>query len=317
MEVSSHALVMGRVDGVRFDVAVFLNFGRDHLDFHHDLQSYFAAKASLFSPDRAGVALLNIDDPAIAGWQGSVQIPVRTFSPAGVEADWRCSEVVLRPDGSDFQLIGPDGRRTAVGLRLPGDFNVANAVGALAAAGEAGLDVPAVAAGMARVESVSGRLERIDVGQPFAVVVDYAHKPDAVRAVLRALRDVTPGRLVIVLGAGGDRDPGKRRLMGAAAAELADVVVVTDDNPRSEDPAAIRAALVSAARAFPVQVHEVADRRAAIAWAVDLARAGDTVLVAGKGHETGQEVGGRILPFDDRVVAREILGALARTAATS
>ncbi len=317
MEVSSHALVMGRVDGVRFDVAVFLNFGRDHLDFHHDLQSYFAAKASLFTAERAGVAVLNVDDPAIAGWQGSVQIPVRTFSPAGVEADWRCSDVVLRPDGSDFQLIGPDRRRTAVGLRLAGDFNVANAAGALAAAGEAGLDVPAVAAGLARVESVSGRLERIDEGQPFAVLVDYAHKPDAVRAVLRALRDVTPGRLVIVLGAGGDRDAGKRGLMGAAAAELADVVVVTDDNPRTEDPALIRAALLAGASAGPVQVYEVADRRAAIEHALGLARAGDSVLVAGKGHETGQEVAGRILPFDDRAVVRQILGRLSGTASTS
>ncbi len=161
---------------------------------------------------------------------------------------------------------------------------------------------------------MDGRLERIEAGQGFGVVVDYAHKPDAVSAALGALRLVTAGRLIIVLGAGGDRDPGKRELMGAAAARLADVLVVTDDNPRSEDPAAIRTALLAGARGGSAETHEVADRRAAIGLAMRIARTGDTVLVAGKGHETGQEVAGRVLPFDDRVVVRELLAGLTGTA---
>jgi UDP-N-acetylmuramoyl-L-alanyl-D-glutamate--2,6-diaminopimelate ligase len=308
--------VMGRVDGVRFDVAVFLNFGRDHLDFHHDVEHYYAAKASLFTAERARRALLNVDDPSVAPLQETVDIAVSTFSASGRAADWRCSEVVLRADGSDFRLTGPDGRRTSVSVRLAGDYNVANAAAALASVGEAGLDVAAAAAGLAQVETVGGRLERIDAGQPFVVVVDYAHKPDAVNAALRTLRVVTTGRLLVVLGAGGDRDPGKRELMGAAAARLADVLIVTDDNPRTEDPARIRAALLAGAQSGNAVVHETGDRRAAIAQALGLARPGDTVLVAGKGHETGQEVAGEVLPFDDRVVVREILGTLARKAPT-
>jgi len=328
MEVSSHALVLGRVDGVRFDVAVFLNFGRDHLDFHQDVEHYFEAKASLFTTDRARLALLNVDDPSVAPLRDVVDIPVHTFSPSGAPADWRCTDVVLRADGSDFTLTGPGGRETPVSTRLPGDFNIANAAAALAAAGEAGLDVRGVAAGMARVETVGGRLERIEAGQPFAVVVDYAHKPDAVTAALRALRAMTTGRLLVVLGAGGDRDPGKRELMGAAAARLADVVVVTDDNPRNENPAAIRGALLAGARGAAaargddvgpggVEIHEVANRRAAIERVLRAARSGDTVLVAGKGHETGQDVGEVVLPFDDRQVVRGLLGVLLQTGADS
>ncbi|MEJ7629689.1 MAG: UDP-N-acetylmuramoyl-L-alanyl-D-glutamate--2,6-diaminopimelate ligase [Nocardioidaceae bacterium] len=320
VEVSSHALVMGRVDGVRFDVAVFLNFGRDHLDFHRDVDDYFEAKAGLFSSGRTRRALLNADDPSVAALGKRLDVPVRTFSPSGEVADWRCREVRLRADGSDFVLAGPDDVETAVSISLAGDFNVANAGAALAAVGEVGLEVGAAAAGIARVEAVSGRLERIDVGQSFAVVVDYAHKPDAVTAALRALRAVTPGRLLVVLGAGGDRDPGKRELMGAAAVRLADLVVVTDDNPRTEDPAQIRAALLAGARAAAgptVEIREVGDRRAAIERAIRAARPGDTVLVAGKGHETGQDVAGRVLPFDDRVVVREILRAPAGTGAGS
>jgi UDP-N-acetylmuramoyl-L-alanyl-D-glutamate--2,6-diaminopimelate ligase len=313
MEVSSHALVMGRVDGVRFDVAVFLNFGRDHLDFHRDVDDYFAAKASLFTPERAALALLNVDDPAVAGLRDSLAIDVRTCSAAGSTADWQAVDVGLGPDGSEFSLVTPSLEEVTVALRLAGDFNVSNALAALAAAGEAGFDVRSLAAGLATVASVRGRLERIDVGQPFQVVVDYAHKPDAVEAVLRTLRSVTEGRLIIVLGAGGDRDPGKRELMGAAAARLADVLVVTDDNPRGENPAAIRAALVEGARSpaggpDPADLHEVGDRRQAIALALRLARPGDAVLVAGKGHETGQEISGQVVPFDDAAVVRELLG---------
>ena len=189
---------------------------------------------------------------------------------------------------------------------------MANALCAIAALGEAGFDTGAVAAAMGESGGVPGRLEQVDAGQDFLAVVDYAHKPDAVTAALNALRPLTKGRLIVVLGAGGDRDPGKRPMMGEIAARLADVLVVTDDNPRSEDPAAIRAELVAGAEAVTgprAELHEVGDRRAAVALAVRLAEAGDTVVVAGKGHETGQEVAGTVHPFDDRVVLREELAA--------
>ncbi|MGI8700963.1 MAG: UDP-N-acetylmuramoyl-L-alanyl-D-glutamate--2,6-diaminopimelate ligase [Nocardioidaceae bacterium] len=324
MEVSSHALVLHRVDGVVFDVAAFVNFGRDHLDFHGDVEHYFAAKASLLTPQRAKLALLNLDDPAVARLRSRLEVPVRTFSATGADADWRCADVDLGADGAQFTVLGPAGVRTRVTSRLVGDFNVANALAALAAAGEAGFDVPSAAVGLGQVTSVGGRLERVEAGQDFAVVVDYAHKPDAVAAALGAMRAVTPGRLWVVLGAGGDRDAGKRELMGEAAGRLADVVVVTDDNPRTEEPAGIRRALIAGVRrgvattGVPArEVYEVAGRRAAIERAIAGARGGDTVLIAGKGHESGQEVGDVRTPFDDRVVAREVLARLADAAPSS
>lgn len=312
MEVSSHALVMGRVDGVVFDVAVFLNLGRDHLDFHRDVEDYYAAKASLFTPERARLGLVNLDDAHGRRLAGEATVPVRTFSTAtggeGAAADWQVADVVLRADGSDFVVIAPDGTRIAAGCPLPGDFNVANTLAAVAAAGEAGLDAAAVAAGIAASGGVPGRLERVDAGQDFVAVVDYAHKPDAVAAAIRTLRPLTEGRLIVVLGAGGDRDPGKRPLMAEIAARLADLLIVTDDNPRTEDPAAIRAAMLAGVEAG--DAIEVGDRREAIREAVRRAAPGDIVLVAGKGHETGQEVGGVVHPFDDRDVVREEIACL-------
>jgi UDP-N-acetylmuramoyl-L-alanyl-D-glutamate--2,6-diaminopimelate ligase len=316
MEVSSHALVKGRVDGVVFDVAVFTNLGRDHLDFHADVEDYFAAKARLFTPQRCRRALVNLDDAHGRRLLDSATVPMRSFSATGdPAADWRAEEVVLEPAGSRFTLVTPAGDRVPAAVPVPGDFNVANALAALAAAGELGHDPAAVATGIAAGTGVPGRLERVDAGQDFVVVVDYAHKPDAVEAALRTLRPLTGGRLLVVLGAGGDRDPGKRPLMGRIAAEGADVVVVTDDNPRSEDPAAIRAALLAGAGEATGQatgqrtaeVLEVGGRREAIRAAFARARSGDIVLVAGKGHETGQEIAGVVHPFDDRVVVREEL----------
>ncbi|WP_458329474.1 UDP-N-acetylmuramoyl-L-alanyl-D-glutamate--2,6-diaminopimelate ligase [Nocardioides agri] len=304
MEVSSHALVMGRVDGVVFDVAVFLNLGRDHLDFHADVEDYFRAKASLFTPERARRALVNVDDEHGRRLAAECAIPVRTFSVAGA-ADWRASDVVLRPDGSSFVVTGPDGVRVEAGCPLPGEYNVSNTLAAIAAAAEAGVDAAAVASGIASGAGVPGRLERVEAGQDFLVVVDYAHKPDAVEAAIGALRPLTEGRVIVVLGAGGDRDPGKRPIMAALAAELADVLVVTDDNPRTEDPAAIRAAMLAGAAGGRAEVLEIGDRRAAIRAALDRAAPGDVVLIAGKGHETGQEIDGVVHPFDDREVARE------------
>ncbi|WP_240341028.1 UDP-N-acetylmuramoyl-L-alanyl-D-glutamate--2,6-diaminopimelate ligase [Nocardioides sp. SYSU D00038] len=306
MEVSSHALVLGRVDGVVFDVAVFLNLGRDHLDFHTDLEDYYRAKASLFTPERARRALVNVDDEHGRRLAEECAVPVVTFSGAGEPADWCAVERVAEPEGSAFVVAGPDGLRLSAGVPLAGEFNVDNALAAVAACGEAGLDPAAVARGIAGLPGVPGRLERIDEGQDFEVVVDYAHKPDAVEAALRALRPLARGRLIVVLGAGGDRDPGKRPIMGGIAARLADLLVVTDDNPRTESPAAIRASVRAGVRG-PGEVLEVGDRRAAIAAALDRAGPGDIVLVAGKGHETGQEVDGVVHPFDDREVARALL----------
>jgi UDP-N-acetylmuramoyl-L-alanyl-D-glutamate--2,6-diaminopimelate ligase len=309
MEVSSHALVMGRVDGVVFDVAVFTNLGRDHLDFHADVEDYFAAKASLFTPARSRRALVNVDDAHGRRLVAECSVPVRTYSVRDADADWHVSDVRLEPTGSCFTVHPPAGDPFPASVPITGDFNVSNALCAIAALGEAGFDAAAVAEAMGRSGGVPGRLEQVDAGQEFLAVVDYAHKPDAVSAALTTLRPLTPGRLVVVIGAGGDRDPGKRPLMGEIAARLADVLVVTDDNPRSEDPAAIRAEVRAGAETVPVgeraEVHEVGDRRAAIRLAVGLAEAGDTVVVAGKGHETGQVVGDRTLRFDDRDVLLE------------
>ncbi|WP_369133239.1 UDP-N-acetylmuramoyl-L-alanyl-D-glutamate--2,6-diaminopimelate ligase [Modestobacter sp. I12A-02662] len=310
MEVSSHALVMGRVNGVRFAAAGFTNLSRDHLDFHGDVESYFRAKALLFD-GRAAVEVVDVDDPAGRRLVRPGTVTVSTADPAA--ADWSATEVVAEPaGGSRFTLRGPGGRSWAGRLRLPGSFNVANAVLAVALLDAVGVPVEAALAGIAETV-VPGRMEPVDAGQPFVAVVDYAHTPDAVSTALTALRTATRGRLVTVLGCGGDRDAGKRPAMGAAAAAGSDVLVITDDNPRSEDPAAIRAAVRAGAEGVPAasraEVLELGDRRAALAAAVALARPGDTLLVAGKGHETGQEVGGEVLPFDDREVLREVLAA--------
>ena len=298
MEVSSHALSLGRVDGVVFDVAAFTNLSQDHLDFHASMADYEAAKASLFTPARARTAVVNTDDPAGRRIARSTRLPLTTY---GEDADWQAREVDLRPDGSTFRLIGP-GVDLRTSLRLAGAFNVANAVAAAASLAAAQVSVPQAVAGMAELDGVPGRMERVDAGQPFLALVDYAHTPEAVRRLLAAVRAVTPGRVILVLGAGGNRDASKRPLMGAAA-RGADLVVLTSDNPRDEDPETILAALAAGA---PGAVLE-ADRRAAIALAVQAARAGDAVVVAGKGHETGQEVAGRVTPFDDRQVLRTLL----------
>ncbi|WP_233492449.1 UDP-N-acetylmuramoyl-L-alanyl-D-glutamate--2,6-diaminopimelate ligase [Blastococcus sp. TF02A-30] len=317
MEVSSHALVQGRVGGVRFAAAGFTNLGRDHLDFHGDLEAYFQAKALLFD-GRAAAEVVDVDDASgrrLRDRPGRSR-PV-TVSTAGADADWSAVDVQPAPDGgSAFTLLGPGGLRRPARVRLPGRFNVANAVLAVALLDAVGVPVDAALQGIATTV-VPGRMEPVDAGQPFVALVDYAHTPDAVATALAALRTATGGRLITVLGCGGDRDPGKRAAMGAAAAVGSDVVVVTDDNPRSEDPAAIRAAVLAGVTEVPeeqrAEVHEVGDRRAAIAAAVALAAPGDTVLVAGKGHETGQEVAGTVHPFDDREVLREVLaGAVTR-----
>lgn len=309
MEVSSHAMVQGRVDGFAFDVAVFLNLGRDHLDFHKDLEDYFQAKASLFTPEHAHRAVINVDDKYGRRLIEQTSLPVATFSTEGRTADWRA--VNIRPNrlGTDLEVLGPDGQEIELSVPLAGVFNVSNALAVIAALAGAGFDPGQLAAGIAACTGVPGRMERVDVGQSFTAVIDYAHKPDAVAAVLKALRPVTAGRLIMVLGAGGDRDHGKRPLMGEAAGRDADILIVTDDNPRTENPAAIRAAVLEGAEGGTATVLEVDGRREAIAKAVELARTGDTVVIAGKGHERGQEIGGVIHAFDDREVLTELLGA--------
>ncbi len=310
MEVSSHALALGRVAGTRFAVGAFTNLSQDHLDFHHDMEEYFAAKATLFD-GRAEHAVVCVDD--IWGARLAARTPAAvTVATTGAPADWRAADVGTDPDGGQhFTALTPDGP-VPVRLRLPGAFNVANALVALACLAAVGVPAAAAAERFAEV-TVPGRMQRIDVGQPFLAVVDYAHKPAAVAALLDTLRAQVPGRLITVLGCGGDRDRGKRPLMGAAAARRSDLLVVTDDNPRSERPADIRAAILAGALAEPGhgEVHEIGDRRAAIVAAVDAARSGDAVIVAGKGHETGQEVAGVRHPFDDAVeLASAIRGVI-------
>nr|WP_312870072.1 UDP-N-acetylmuramoyl-L-alanyl-D-glutamate--2,6-diaminopimelate ligase [Streptomyces himalayensis] len=312
MEVSSHALVLGRVDGCVFDVAVFTNLSPEHMEFHSDMEDYFRAKAQLFTPKRSKQGVVNVDDEYGRRLAKEASVPVVTFSAEGhPDADWRAEDVVVGPMDSHFTAVGPRGERITAKSPLPGPFNVANTLAAIVALATAGLDPQGAANGIAAVPGVPGRLERVDAGQPYLAVVDYAHKTDAVESVLRALRKITEGRLHVVLGCGGDRDKTKRAPMGAAAARLADTAVLTSDNPRSEDPLAILATMLAGAAEVPahergeVQVFE--DRAAAIAAAVALARPGDTVLVAGKGHEQGQDIAGVVRPFDDRQVLREAI----------
>jgi len=307
MEVSSHSLDQRRVEGVRFDAAVFTNLTRDHLDYHGTMDAYFAAKASLvshLSPD--GVAVVNADDRA---WDALPRAPRRlTFGVSGAGADVRAELVAYDSRGSTW-LLAAAGATAPVRLPLIGDFNVVNALGAAAAAVALGIPVAAVAARLASQPQVPGRLEII--GERPTVLRDYAHTPDALERALTALRPFTPGALIVVFGAGGDRDRGKRPLMGEAAGRLADRVIVTSDNPRTEDPERIIDEIVAALR--PGSYERIEDRRAAIERAVAMADpARDVVLLAGKGHEDYQVRGTARLPFDEKKIVGEVLAA-ART----
>ncbi len=312
MEVSSHALVLGRVDACVFDIAVFTNLSPEHMEFHSGMEDYFQAKAQLFTPERSKLGVVNVDDEYGRRLANEATVPVVTYSAEGhPDADWRADEVEVGPLDSTFTVLGPKGERVTAKSPLAGPFNVANTLAAIVALAAAGLDPQTAADGVAAVPGVPGRLERVDEGQPYFAVVDYAHKTDAVESVLRALRKVTEGKLHAVLGCGGDRDTTKREPMGAAVARFADTAVLTSDNPRSEDPLAILATMLQGAASVPahergeVQVFE--DRAAAIAAAVARAEPGDTVLVAGKGHEQGQDIAGVVRPFDDRQVLREAI----------
>ena len=312
MEVSSHGLALGRVAGTHFAVAGFTNLSQDHLDFHADLEEYFQVKASLFTPAYTDLGVVNVDDPHGRRLALSAGVEVVRVSPSGRNrADVTAADVRLGLDGSTF-TAHLRGRSVRVRTRLPADFNVDNALVALACAEAVGVDPEVAAEGIAVCAGVPGRMERVEAGQPFLVVVDYAHTPDSVDHVLRAARKVTGpgGKVVVVVGCGGDRDAGKRPLMGRAAADAADLAILTSDNPRSEDPADILAAVArGAASVRGADWRTVADRREAIAAALAAAHAGDVVVIAGKGHETTQELADRVVAFDDRVVARELLAA--------
>jgi UDP-N-acetylmuramoyl-L-alanyl-D-glutamate--2,6-diaminopimelate ligase len=316
MEVSSHGLDLRRVDGTSFAVAAYTNLSQDHLDWHGSMDAYLAAKARLFTPGLSARGIVHFDGPWAGRLLDLVEIPVTTFGrPGSGDADVYLVDERSGVDGTEGRLVGPD-LDVEFGTVLPGRFNLTNAATALLAAVAAGIDAEVAAAGIAACPGAPGRLERVDAGQPFAVLVDYAHSADAVTQVLRTLRGaVAEGRrLHVVLGCGGDRDREKRGPMGAAAA-LADRAVLTSDNPRSEDPASILAAMAAGARAAveqgaPAEVAVEPDRREAIRLALATAGPGDVVLVAGKGHESGQEFADRTVPFDDRVVARDELAAL-------
>ena len=310
MEVSSHAMSEHRVDGVSFDVVGFTNLTQDHLDYHGTMEQYFLAKAELFTAAHAKRAVIGVDDEWGARLARECGVDAMTWSAQGKAADWS-----VMPSESGICITGP-GETCDIEFHLPGAFNRANAVCAFAMLRS--IDVPAklIATAWSHI-AVPGRMEDVSAGYPVRVLVDYAHTPDAVERALRAARG--EGRLIAVIGAGGDRDRGKRPEMGALAARLADAVWITDDNPRSEDPAAIRAAVREGVMTVPAdlraEVNDIGDRARAIHEAIAAAQPGDVVAILGKGHESGQDVAGVVTEFDDRVVARaalvEIFGAIA------
>jgi UDP-N-acetylmuramoyl-L-alanyl-D-glutamate--2,6-diaminopimelate ligase len=303
VEVSSHALAQRRVDGLRFDVAAFTNLSRDHLDFHPDMEAYYAAKASLFTQAHASAAAIGIDDEHGRRLRSDTALPVLTYGTSA-DAEVRATDVEVDASGVSFRVGG-----VAITSDLRGAFNVRNCLCAVAIARLVGIDDEVAAAGIAALPGVPGRVEPVDEGQDFLVVVDYAHTPDSIQTVLAAARDVASGRVIVVFGCGGDRDRAKRPLMGAAATSQADLTIITSDNPRSEDPAAIIAEIEQGARDGGGEYVVEAERRAAIRLAVRAASAGDVVVIAGKGHEHGQAFRDRTVAFDDREVAADELRA--------
>jgi UDP-N-acetylmuramoyl-L-alanyl-D-glutamate--2,6-diaminopimelate ligase len=302
LEISSHALALHRTDGLVVDAALFTNLSQDHLDFHPSMESYFEAKRRLFAPTHAQRGVVNADDPWGRRLLADPTIETSTFA-VDTDADLRATEVEVGREGVAFRVDG-------VHVRSPlrGRFNVHNCLGVLAVARGVGIEDAAIVAGIGDLQVVPGRMEPVDAGQPFTVVVDYAHTPDSIHSVLRGARPLADGQVIVVFGCGGDRDRAKRPSMGRAASEGADLVIVTSDNPRSEDSQRIIDEIVSGIPSETAVIVEP-DRRAAIGRAIDAAEAGDVVVIAGKGHETTQEIGDEVLPFDDRIVARTALEA--------
>ena len=309
IEVSSHALALDRIEGCRFDVAVFTNLTRDHLDFHSDMESYYAAKRRLFELRKPGApGVVNVDDPFGRRLLSEAAPPIVGFSPSGGPADFRAESVCSDLTGTTFHLVHPGGR-LPIASPLLGRFNVGNLLAAAAAGIRLGIRPEDVAAALATVARVPGRLERVEAGQPYVVLVDYAHTPDALERLLTAVRELSDKTLILVFGCGGDRDRGKRRPMGEIAGRLSDIPIVTSDNPRSEDPEAILRDVEEGLRASGARKYlKIADRREAIRHAIELANSGTVVVLAGKGHESTQVVGAREIPFDDRKVAADFAG---------
>lgn len=303
MEVSSHALDQGRVDGCHFDAAVFTNLTQDHLDYHGTMENYLAAKKKLFTMCDRGV--VNWDDPASARIREGVDCPFVTFSATQDAADYTARNIHKRPDGVDFELVGT-GDIDRVRLPIPGDFSVYNAMAAAACALAIGLPFDKVVAALCSCKGVKGRAEIVPTGRDFTIVIDYAHTPDGLLNICRTLKECAAGRLVVLFGCGGDRDRGKRPKMGAIAAQYADFCVVTSDNPRTEEPGAIIDEIVAGMpkdAAYTV----VENRVEAIHWAIDHAQPGDTILLAGKGHETYQVLKSGLIHLDEREVIADAL----------
>jgi UDP-N-acetylmuramoyl-L-alanyl-D-glutamate--2,6-diaminopimelate ligase len=319
VEVSSHALAQRRSYGTEFDVVVFTNLSRDHLDFHGSLEEYRNAKLRLFAAAERGASektpavVLNADDPSFPFFRDAASASggaLWTYSVSGT-ADVAARDVELLPNGSRFSIVWR-GRTLTIGLQLPGIFNVANALAGFGAGAALGIEASKIVAGLEALKGVRGRIERVDMGQDFSVFVDYAHTPDALANVLRTVRQITRRELICVFGCGGDRDKGKRSEMGAVSAGLADYTIITSDNPRSEDPLSIIAQVEEGVRKEGARYSVVPDRREAIRSALARASAGDSVVIAGKGHEDYQIIGKEVRHFDDREVAEEFLSALRR-----
>jgi len=314
MEVSSHALVIGRTEGCEFDVGVFTNLTQDHLDFHGTLDEYFAAKLTLFEeyPLRSGkpfTAVVNLDDPRGSEVLSATKGKTLTYGIKS-DADINASIISASANGLIFDVKSPNGA-FRVEMSLGGVFNVYNSLAAIGAALALGIDIEAITRGLKKVTSVAGRFVQVNCGQDFGVVIDFAHTPDSLENILRASRELCTGRLILVFGCGGDRDRGKRPIMGRIGAEMADVCLITSDNPRSEEPDAIIAEILGGANGKSAEVECIVDRREAIVRALGIAAPGDLVLIAGKGHENYQIFKDRTVHFDDEEVVREVLGCIA------
>ena len=306
MEVSSHAISLERIRGAHFAVVAFTNLSQDHLDFHNTMEEYFQAKSALFTFEYADLGVINIDDPYGARLAENSSIPIRVLSRTNPKADWSYVSAYPHLRGNDVVIRGPGGILIEGLLPLHGDYNLDNALMAAALAFESGVDPIEIAALLPTLSGAQGRLESVVVGQDFGAFVDYAHSPDAVSRVLEACRAMTQGKVIAVLGCGGDRDSTKRPLMGSALSQGSDVAVFTSDNPRSEDPVEILRQMTSALSiGVPDQI--IVDRKNAIQYAIGQASPGDVVIILGKGHETGQEMAGKIIPFDDRLVLAQAI----------
>ena len=308
MEVSSHALTLYRVAGIKFDVAVFTNLTQDHLDFHGSMENYFQAKSLLFTPDYAKAAVICVDDDWGTKLATTTSIPVVTI---GQDGNWKTSDIASTAAGvttQNIDIASTDIASTdsiSLTVNMLGSYNAMNAACALAASQLLGLSISTSLESLKNVRPIPGRLEQVSIASAGTAIVDYAHTPDAVATVLTVIRDANPSRIITVIGCGGDRDAAKRPVMGKVAAQLSNIVIITDDNPRSEEPAAIRNAIMAGTNGCQAEIFEVADRRAAIVKALSLASSGDVIAILGKGHESGQEIAGEVFPFDDRDVVRQ------------